>query len=118
MAVDDVADPRTEAEKVGCAVTVIVDVRHGFTYSYVTGPLVLVHVVCPVNLAFSTIEKTLASATLLVAEKVIFWEVDVTVSVIRLAVAVVGEISIEYSTFVQVLLAVIATSSAVPEIMN
>ena len=53
---------------------------------------------------------------MLLAAKVIFWAVDVVVRVIKLAVGV-GETKIEYSTLVQLLVAVIEMSSAVPVIM-
>ena len=59
----------------------------------------------------------MTSARLLLAAKVIFWAVDVVVRVIKLAVVGVGETKIEYSTLVQVLVAVIEMSSAVPVIM-
>ena len=59
----------------------------------------------------------MTSNRLLLAAKVIFWAVDVVVRVMRFAVVGVGDIEIEYSTLVQLLVAVIEMSSAVPVIM-
>ena len=53
----------------------------------------------------------------MLAAKVIIWVVVGVVGVIKLAVVGVGSIKIEYSTLVQVLVAVIEMSSAVPVIM-
>ena len=59
----------------------------------------------------------MASARLVLAAKVIFWAVVGVVGVIKSAVVGVGSIKIEYSTLVQLLVAVIEMSSAVPVIM-